>query len=141
MRRASSSPRTATSSIPASPFPDGASGITINKQGADLRHRPVGQTAPTDFGQLQLARFVNKAGLDAIGDNLFLETAASGAPQDGTAASEGFGDLLQGYLEQANVNSVSEISDLIAAQRAYEMNSKVVSAADEMSQTTAGMFR
>jgi flagellar basal-body rod protein FlgG len=121
-------------------IPDGASGITINKQGT-ISGIPVGQTAPTDFGQLQLARFVNKTGLDAIGDNLFRETAASGAPQDGTAASEGYGDLLQGYLEQANVNSVSEISDLIAAQRAYEMNSKVVSAADEMSQTTAGMFR
>jgi len=121
-------------------IPDNAMGITINKQGT-ISGTPAGQTAPTDFGQLQLSRFVNKTGLDAIGDNLFLETAASGAPQSGTATSEGFGDLLQGYLEQANVNAVSEISDLIAAQRAYEMNSKVVSAADEMSQTTSSMFR
>jgi flagellar basal-body rod protein FlgG len=121
-------------------IPENASGITINKQGM-VSGSVAGQTAPVDFGQLQLSRFVNKTGLQAIGDNLFLETAASGAPQDGTATSEGFGDLLQGYLEQANVNSVSEISDLIAAQRAYEMNSKVVSAADEMSQTTSGMFR
>jgi flagellar basal-body rod protein FlgG len=121
-------------------IPENASGVTINKQGTVSGTVP-GQTAPTDFGQLQLSRFVNKAGLQAVGDNLFLETAASGAPQDGTATSEGFGDLLQGYLEQANVNSVSEISDLIAAQRAYEMNSKVVSAADEMSQTTSNMFR
>ena len=100
-----------------------------------------GETAPTDFGQLQLARFVNKTGLEAIGDNLFLETAASGTPQDGPAASEGFGDLLQGYLEQANVNAVSEISDLIAAQRAYEMNSKVIQAADQMGQTLSTGIR
>ena len=100
-----------------------------------------GQTTPTDFGQLQLSRFVNKTGLDAIGDNLFLETAASGQPQTGTAGIDGVGNLLQGYLEQANVNSVSEISDLISAQRAYEMNSKVISAADEMLQSTSGMFR
>jgi flagellar basal-body rod protein FlgG len=120
--------------------PQDARDVTINKQGV-VSGTLTNQTGPTTFGQLQLSRFVNKTGLEAIGDNLFLETAASGAPQTGTAGAEGFGDTLQGYLEGANVNAVSEISDLIAAQRAYEMNSKVISAADEMSQTTSGMFR
>ncbi|MDQ0471432.1 flagellar basal-body rod protein FlgG [Labrys wisconsinensis] len=121
-------------------IPENASGITINPQGVVSGTLP-GQTAPTEFGQLQLSRFVNKTGLEALGDNLFLETAASGQPQTGTAGIDGMGNLLQGYLEQANVNSVSEISDLIAAQRAYEMNSKVVSAADQMLQSATGMFR
>jgi flagellar basal-body rod protein FlgG len=92
-------------------------------------------------GQLTLSRFVNKSGLQPIGDNLFLETASSGAPQDGNAGTDGMGTLLQGHLEQANVNSVTEISDLIAAQRAYSMNARVVSAADEMLQATSGMMR
>jgi flagellar basal-body rod protein FlgG len=121
-------------------IPGTARNITINKQGTVSATLP-GQTTPTEYGQLQLARFVNKSGLEAMGDNLFLESAASGAPQTGTANSEGFGDIQQGYLEQANVNSVSEISDLIAAQRAYEMNSRVISAADSMMQATSGMLR
>ena len=100
-----------------------------------------GQTAPQALGQFQLSRFVNKVGLESIGDNLFQETPASGAPQDGLAGADGYGDMQQGNLEQANVEAVSEMSDLIAAQRAYEMNSKVVSAADQMLQSTSGMFR
>jgi len=120
--------------------PQDASGITINQTGLVQVMQP-GQTAPSDIGQLQLARFVNKSGLQPIGDNLFLETAASGAPQDGTPGTDGFGNLLQGHLEQANVNSVTEISDLIAAQRAYSMNARVVSAADEMLQSTTQMMR
>ena len=72
---------------------------------------------------------------------LFLETPASGTPQNGTPASEGFGDLQQGNLEQANVEAVKEISDLIAAQRAYEMNAKVITATDQMLQSTANLFR
>jgi flagellar basal-body rod protein FlgG len=120
--------------------PQDATGITIGQTGLVQVMQP-GQTAPSDIGQLQLARFVNKSGLQPIGDNLFLETAASGAPQDGTPGSEGFGNLLQGHLEQANVNSVTEISDLIAAQRAYSMNARVVSAADEMLQSTTQMMR
>jgi flagellar basal-body rod protein FlgG len=120
--------------------PQDAAGITINQSGLVQVMQP-GQTAPSDIGQLQLARFVNKSGLQPIGDNLFLETASSGAPQDGTPGEEGFGNLLQGHLEQANVNSVTEISDLIAAQRAYSMNARVVSAADEMLQSTTQMMR
>ena len=88
----------------------------------------AGTTTPTVLGQLTMTRFVNKAGLQPIGDNLFLETPASGTPQDGQANTDGYGDLQQGNLEQANVEAVTEISDLIAAQRAYEMNAKVISA-------------
>ena len=92
-------------------------------------------------GQIELAMFVNKAGLQAIGDNLYLETPASGTPQIGTPSTDGFGDLQQGNLEQANVEAVSEISDLIAAQRAYEMNAKVITATDQMLQSTSQMLR
>jgi flagellar basal-body rod protein FlgG len=92
---------------------------------------------PTQLGQIQLARFVNKAGLESLGDNLFAETAASGPAQVGTPNSDGTGDLLEGYLEMSNVNSVTEIADLIAAQRAYEMNARLISGADEMMQSTS----
>jgi len=121
-------------------IPQDATSITINQLGT-VQVTQTGQSAPTDIGQLQLAKFINKSGLEPIGDNLFLETASSGAPQTGTAGAEGFGTLLQGHLEQANVNSVTEISDLIAAQRAYSMNARVVSAADEMLQATSNLSR
>ena len=120
--------------------PQGAKSVTISAQGQVAALLP-GQTAPQELGQIQLARFVNKTGLESIGDNLFVETPASGPALDGTAGEEGFGNLLQGYLEEANVNAVTEISSLIAAQRAYEMNSKVVTAADQMLQSTSQMFR
>ena len=84
-----------------------------------------------------MARFVNKSGLESMGDNLFLETAASGPAQVAVPNADGAGDLLQGYLEMANVNSVTEIADLIAAQRAYEMNARVISGADQMMQATS----
>src|ERR1700680_3791809 len=100
-----------------------------------------GSTTPTTVGQIGLTRFINKAGLQPIGDNLFTDTPASGAPQDGIDNADGFGDMQQSNLEQANVEVVSEISDLIAAQRAYEMNAKVVSAADQMLQSTSALFR
>ena len=95
------------------------------------------ESTPTQMGQLQLARFVNKSGLQSMGDNLFLETAASGPAQIDVPNGEGTGTLLQGYLEMANVNSVTEIADLIAAQRAYEMNARVISGADQMMQATS----
>jgi flagellar basal-body rod protein FlgG len=120
--------------------PQDAASVTINQQGV-VQVTQTGQTAPSDIGQLQLARFVNKSGLEPIGDNLFLETASSGAPQPGNPGTDGLGTLLQGHLEQANVNPVTEISDLIAAQRAYSMNARVVTAADEMLQSTAQMLR
>ncbi|MEX2127246.1 MAG: flagellar basal-body rod protein FlgG [Xanthobacteraceae bacterium] len=121
-------------------IPQDATSVTINQQGV-VQVLQTGATTPTELGQIQLARFVNKSGLEPIGDNLFLETASSGAPQTGTAGTEGFGTMLQGHLEQANVNAVTEISDLIAAQRAYSMNARVVTAADEMLQATSSMMR
>jgi flagellar basal-body rod protein FlgG len=125
---------------PAITIPQEATSITISQQG-NIEVSTPGQIAPTAIGQLQLSRFVNKSGLQPIGDNLFLETAASGAPQEGVPGDEGYGTLLQGHLEQANVNAVTEISDLIAAQRAYSMNARVISAADEMLQSTSSMTR
>jgi flagellar basal-body rod protein FlgG len=121
-------------------IPQNASGLTINAQG-QVSVTTQGQTAPTVLGQLTLTRFVNKAGLLSVGDNLFTETPASGTPQDGLPNTDGAGDLQQGNLEQANVEAVSEISDLIAAQRAYEMNGKVITAADQMLSTTSNLMR
>jgi flagellar basal-body rod protein FlgG len=121
-------------------IPENAGGLTINSQGQVSVTQP-GQTTPTVLGQLTLTRFVNKAGLLSIGDNMFTETPASGTPQDGLPATDGAGDLQQANLEAANVEAVSEISDLIAAQRAYEMNGKVITAADQMLSTTSNMIR
>jgi len=121
-------------------IPQNSSGLTINAQGQVTVVQP-GSTTPVTVAQTALTRFINKAGLKPVGDNLFTDTPASGAPQDGIANTDGFGDLQQSNLEAANVEVVSEISDLIAAQRAYEMNAKVISATDQMLQSTAGMFR
>jgi flagellar basal-body rod protein FlgG len=121
-------------------IPAGASGITISTQGQVSVTMP-GSTTPTLLGQIGLTRFINKAGLLPTGDNLFTDTPASGPPLDGLASADGYGDIQQQNLEQANVEVVSEMSDLISAQRAYEMNSKVLSAADQMLQTAAGLFR
>ena len=96
-----------------------------------------GQTAPQQVGQIELATFVNPAGLEAIGDNLYLETPASGSPNVATPGSPGVGTLTQGFLETSNVNAVEEISALIVAQRAYEMNARVITAADEMLKATS----
>lgn len=121
-------------------IPQNAGSVTINAQGQVSVTVP-GNTTPQVLGQIALTRFINKAGLQPVGDNLFVETPASGAPQDGVASLDGMGDLQQGNLEQANVEAVTEISDLIAAQRAYEMNAKVISATDQMLQSNAGMMR
>ena len=121
-------------------IPQNATSITVNVQG-QVSATVAGSTTPTVLGQLTLTRFVNKTGLQPIGDNLFVETPASGTPQDGLAAVDGHGDLQQGNLEQANVEAVTEISDLIAAQRAYEMNAKVITAADQMLSSTSNMMR
>jgi flagellar basal-body rod protein FlgG len=121
-------------------IPQNAISVTINVQG-QVSATVASSTTPTVLGQLTLTRFVNKTGLQPIGDNLFVETPASGTPQDGLAAVDGHGDLQQGNLEQANVEAVTEISDLIAAQRAYEMNAKVITAADQMLSSTSNMMR
>jgi flagellar basal-body rod protein FlgG len=111
--------------------PGGAKSISISADGTVEAY--LGNDAlPTQLGQIQLARFVNKAGLESIGENLFVETGSSGPAQIAAPAADGMGKLMQAYLEMANVNAVTEIADLIAAQRAYEMNARVVSGADEM---------
>jgi flagellar basal-body rod protein FlgG len=96
-----------------------------------------GEAQPQQLGQLELANFINPAGLEAIGDNLFLETAASGPPNSAAPGSTGFGTVMQGFIETSNVNAVEEISALIVAQRAYEMNARVITASDEMLQTAS----
>jgi flagellar basal-body rod protein FlgG len=116
-------------------IPEGVKDVMVSKTG--LVQVLVGDDpAPQDVGQLQLATFVNEAGLEQIGDNLLLETAASGAATIGAPGDEGYGTVNQGYTEAANVDAVAEITALIVAQRAYEMNSKVISTADEMLATT-----
>ena len=121
-------------------IPNNASGLTVNAQGQVSVTLP-GSTNSSIIGQIGLTRFINKAGLQPVGNNLFTDTPSSGPPQDGLANAEGYGSITQGSLEQANVDVVSEMSDLIAAQRAYEMNAKVVSAADQMMQSTSALFR
>ncbi|MEP7210750.1 MAG: flagellar basal-body rod protein FlgG [Alphaproteobacteria bacterium] len=118
--------------------PTDSTSVAINRQGV-VSAIPADGSTPQDVGALELARFVNPPGLDAIGDNMFLETAASGAANRGQPGSVGFGTLQQGYLETSNVNAVTEISDLITAQRAYEMNSKVITTTDEMLRTMTSL--
>ncbi len=121
-------------------IPQNSQGLSVNQQGQVSVTQP-GSTNSTIIGQLQLTRFVNKGGLQPVGNNNFVDTPSSGPPQDGIATLEGYGTISQGSLEQANVDVVSEMSDLIAAQRAYEMNAKVISAADQMLQSTTALFR
>lgn len=126
--------------MPGITVPENTSSVSISSDGV-VSVILDGETQAQDIGQIELARFVNRAGLQPIGDNQFKETDASGTPQLGAPNDIGFGNLLQGYVEQANVTPVTELSDLIAAQRAYEMNARVVSSADEMLSSTAGMLR
>jgi flagellar basal-body rod protein FlgG len=114
--------------------------LTINQQGQVSVTLP-GSTTSSILGQFNLATFINDAGLQGIGSNLMVATPASGAAQLQVPGLNGSGTLLQGSLEQSNVDAVTQISNLIAAQRAYEMNSKVITAADEMLQTTAQLMR
>jgi len=116
---------------PAIAIPQDATDVTISKAGQVQVTQP-GNAAPNTVGQIELAYFMNEAGLSAQGGNLLTQTAASGAPITGTPGQQGFGTLLQGYTEASNVDPVSEITALIVAQRAYEMNSKVISTADAM---------
>ncbi len=115
-------------------IPINATSISINASG-EVSVDIDGQVAPQVVGNIELATFPNAAGLDAIGDNLFLQTAASGQAAVAAPASTGTGSLLQGALETSNVNVVAEITNLITAQRAYEMNSKVIQSSDEMMQS------
>jgi flagellar basal-body rod protein FlgG len=112
-------------------LPQNTLGLTINPSGQVLA-QVAGQTTPQTVGQLQLANFPNEGGLEALGSSLFQETPASGSPVTGAPGSTGFGTLNQGMLETSNVDVVSEITNLITAQRAYEMNSKVIQTSDQM---------
>ena len=120
-------------------IPEDAIDIDINEQG-EVIVKLDGQVDLQNLGQIELATFVNPVGLDAIGDNLLLETTASGSPTTGNPGEDQFGSIRQGALEQSNVNVVEEITRLISAQRAYEMNSNIISTSDEMMQT-AGQLR
>lgn len=120
--------------------PQDAQSVSISPTG-EVQATLPGQAAPQTLGTIQLTRFSNKAGLESIGDNLYVETAASGVPITANPGAEGFGTLQQAFLEEANVNAVTEISSLIAAQRAYEMNARVVTASDQMLSSTTQMFR
>ena len=119
-------------------IPNNAIDVTVNASGQVLV-KVEGQVSLQNVGQLQIAVFPNEAGLQAEGENLYTETPASGAPQLGNPAATGFGSLLQGFLETSNVNAVEEISNLISAQRAYEMNSKVIQTSDEMMGTLTAL--
>jgi flagellar basal-body rod protein FlgG len=121
-------------------IPQNTTAITINPQG-QVSATVTGTTTPSVVGQLTITRFINTAGLQSVGDNLYVETPASGQPQDTTATVDGTGDLQQGNLEQSNVDAVTEISNLISAQRAYEMNGKVITAADQMLQSASNLTR
>jgi flagellar basal-body rod protein FlgG len=119
-------------------IPAGATSVTINSSG-QVQVTLSGQTAPQTIGQVQLAVFPSETGLDAQGSNLLVETAASGAPVTGNPGSTGFGTVMQGFVETSNVNVVTEITNLITAQRAYEMNSKVITSSDEMMSTLTNL--
>lgn len=118
---------------PAITIPEDAQSITIGTDGVVSVMQP-GQAAPTQVGAIQLADFINPAGLQPIGENLFLETAASGSPQSGNPGLNGLGAINQGALETSNVNVVEEMVNMIESQRAYELNSKVISSVDQMLQ-------
>ncbi len=108
-----------------------ATSVTVNSSG-EVIVTLDGQVDPQTVGQIDLATFANEAGLEAMGDNLYLETTASGPPNNGPPGTPGFGTLRQGFLETSNVNVVAELTNLITAQRAYEMNSKVIQTSDQM---------
>lgn len=115
-------------------IPSDAVDIDINEQGV-VQVKIQNQATVQQVGQIQLADFINPAGLEAIGSNLFMETTASGSPATANPGQDQLGSLQQGALESSNVDVVSEITSLISAQRAYEMNSNVISTSDEMLQT------
>ena len=119
-------------------IPTNATGVTINASGV-VQVTVSGSATPSTVGTIQLATFPNETGLEAQGDNLFLASGASGNAATGVPGSTGFGTVMQGFVESSNVNVVTEITNLITAQRAYEMNSKVITAADQMQQTLTNM--
>ena len=126
--------------IPSIVVPPNTNAVTVSASGI-VNASVAGNTTPTQIGQLTIANFANESGLEHLGNNLFKETPASGTPVTGVPGDPGYATITQGYLESSNVDPVKEISDLISAQRAYEMNSKVVQAADQMGETLAKGIR
>lgn len=116
-------------------IPSDATSVSINAEGEVYAYFNT-QTQPQLLGQLSLTGFTNDKGLEAIGSNLFVETPASGPPLQGTAGQDGLGTLRQGYLEESSVDAVREVTELIKAQRGYELNAKVITAADQMLSAT-----
>ena len=122
---------------PAITVPQGTNRVTIGKDGTVNAYTAGNEATPQQLGNITLADFVNPSGLQAIGGNLFVQTVASGTPTQGAPGGNGMGALLQGQLEGSNVDIVEEMVNMITTQRAYEMNSKVVSTADQMLQNIA----
>jgi len=121
-------------------IPQNAIDVTISESG-QVSVTVSGQVQPQQIGQLTLVNFANEAGLRPLGNNLYRQTEASGQPISGVPGDPGFATVSQSYLESSNVDPVKEITDLIAAQRAYEMNAKVITATDQMLQSTSTMMR
>lgn len=118
---------------PAITIPAAAQSITVGRDGT-VSVTLAGTTAPTQVGTLQLATFINPAGLESKGENLYVETGASGSPGTNTPGTNGAGTLSQGYVETSNVNVVEELVNMIQTQRAYEINSKAITTSDQMLQ-------
>lgn len=121
-------------------IPQDATAILVTTDGTVSVQQP-GAVAPAQIGTITIAKFVNPAGLGAVGQNLYLETASSGAPIEAQPQTEGLGALRQGFLEMSNVQVVESMVDLITAQRAYEVNSRSIQTSDGMLQTAAGLKR
>jgi flagellar basal-body rod protein FlgG len=121
-------------------IPNNVQELAVSGTG-EVSGRLPGDAEPTVFGQIELATFTNPGGLSPLGENLFAETAASGAPITGEPDSEGFGRLLSGFIESSNVDATTELVKLIRTQRAFEMNSQTIRAADEALQTLAQLRR
>jgi flagellar basal-body rod protein FlgG len=124
--------------LPSITVPTTATAVTINASGQVVA-TIAGQTAQQTLGQIQMANFINPVGLEAIGNNLLKQTDASGSPTTANPGTSGFGTIIQGSIESSNVDIVNEVTNLITAQRAYEMNSKVISTADQMLSSTNQM--
>lgn len=126
--------------IPESRVPEDMTDVTISRTGI-ISGSSAGQAQPVEIGRIELARFPNPPGLNALGENLYAETSASGQPILGNPQEEGFGRIIQGALESSNVEVVQEMVDMIAALRAYEINAKAVQASEDMADVTSQMIR
>jgi len=126
--------------LPGISIPREATEVTVAASGV-ISAVLAGNATPVELGRLELARFVNPAGLQAVGENQYVETVASGQPVTGFAQEQGFGRVLQGYLEASNVEIVQEMTDMIAAQRAYEINAKAIRAGEDMMAVTSDLIR